>query len=130
MLECGGENINLLLEGKLEEIATGIQGTFEYVSFSGDLSSILCGSYQEVAIWDHWRKTKKHAVLFKPSVETVEISPDGSQFAVGLDNGQIQLWDVESGQIIQTFDEHTSGVSILVFSSDRNMASGSSDGSI
>ena len=58
-------------------------------------------------------------------------SPDGRLLAGGCSEGAIKLWDVSSGEELQTLQGHTNEIQSVTFSSDsRLLASGSEDGAI
>ena len=58
-------------------------------------------------------------------------SNDGKQIITGGGNGNIKVWDVNSGQELNTLIGHTYGITSLVLSSDgKTLVSGSKDGTI
>ncbi|HEY3968800.1 MAG TPA: protein kinase [Planctomycetaceae bacterium] len=50
----------------------------------------------------------------KPT-RTVAISPEGSMFASGSDDGTVRVWNPETAGGIKSFDAHTSGVNAVAF---------------
>ena len=67
-------------------------------------------------------------------ISCVAFSPDGELLAVGTSDGQIQLWNVGSGELVQNFeyppafpsqtsilDSYPTGISSLAFSSDGSL---------
>ena len=66
------------------------------------------------------------------NVDSVAFSPDGSILASsGSDDDTILLWDVNTGELLETFEGHTQGVDSVAFSPDGSiLASGSWDGTI
>ncbi|KAL6230309.1 WD40-repeat-containing domain protein [Aspergillus navahoensis] len=64
-------------------------------------------------------------------VSSVVFSSDKSTLASGSYNGLIKLWDVWTGQELQTLIGHSGSIQSISFSSDGlTLASGSYDGSI
>jgi WD40 repeat protein len=59
----------------------------------------------------------------------VQWAPDNSRVAVGNDDGTIQVWSLETGNIVAVLGGHTSGVSSLAWSPDSRWlaTSGRSD---
>lgn len=58
-------------------------------------------------------------------------SPDGRLIAIGLGNGEVQLWDSADGTLVNRFKYHRYAVRVIVFSRDGKMiASGGSDNRI
>ena len=61
-------------------------------------------------------------------VEDVAFSPDGKTLAMASREGNVQLWDVATGKLLETLKGHSSAVDAVVFSPDgRTLASGSND---
>ncbi len=65
------------------------------------------------------------------SANSVGFDPQGEWISAGFTDGSIHLWDISSGELVQTLKSHTLGVTELEFSPDgRWLASGSQDGLI
>jgi WD40 repeat protein len=66
---------------------------------------------------------------FETSGEQARFSPDGTRMASAGYNAPIEVWDVETGQVVQTLEGHTDRVFGLAFSySNTLLASGSGMG--
>ena len=58
-------------------------------------------------------------------VEDVAFSPDGKTLAMASREGNVQLWDVATGKLLETLKGHSSAVLAVAFSPDgRTLASG------
>ena len=61
-------------------------------------------------------------------VNSVSFSPDGTKVASGSNDKTVKLWDVTSGECLQTLEGHSSRVKSVSFSPDgTKVASGSYD---
>ena len=61
----------------------------------------------------------------------MSFSPDSSKIASGSGDSMVKLWDVTSGEYLQTLEGHSDGVSSMSFSPDgTKVASGSFDSTI
>ncbi|MDR3196682.1 MAG: hypothetical protein LBU34_02335 [Planctomycetaceae bacterium] len=108
---------------------------FRPVQFSTDNSKLLCWS------WDK-NKEKNNIVLLHIDeestlfqyqsdyyIQTAAISPNGQWIASGDREGQLTLWNVNSGTKICDFLEHGEKIFCLAFSPDnRLLLSGGDDG--
>jgi WD40 repeat protein len=57
------------------------------------------------------------------------ISPDGSRVVTGTEQGNIRLWDANTGEALWAFASHREGVSAVAFSPDgRQVLSSGADG--
>lgn len=62
-------------------------------------------------------------------VSSVDFSNDGAFLSVGLSNGNIELWEVESGQKLRTMSGHQGQVAVMSWY-QHILSSGCADGSI
>ena len=83
-----------------------------------------------------WRQEKISPPLgditrtWRESVQSVAFSPDGTTLASGS-HGDVNLWDVATGENIATLEGHTEWVYSVAFSTDgTTLASGSQDGTV
>jgi WD40 repeat protein len=61
-------------------------------------------------------------------VRKVTFSPDGNWIVLGMDNGQVAIWDFGTGRLSYSFQEHSGAISALCFSHNgRLLASGGID---
>ena len=64
-------------------------------------------------------------------VWSASFSPDSSKIASGSDDNTVKLWDVTSGECLQTLEGHSDYVNSVSFSPDgTKVASGSEDNTI
>ncbi|KAF8318813.1 WD40-repeat-containing domain protein [Cantharellus anzutake] len=62
-------------------------------------------------------------------VSSVDFSSDGSYSGIGLDSGEVEIWDVETKQKLRTMSGHQGQVSVLSWN-HHIISSGCADGSI
>ena len=73
-----------------------------------------------------------HIVLegYAQNVNSLAFSQDGSTLVSGNGAGAMLLWDVNTGELLETFEGHTHGIDSVAFSQDGSiLASGSGGGS-
>ena len=64
-------------------------------------------------------------------MSSVSFSPDGTKVASGFDDKTVKLWDVTSGECLQTLEGHSDSVRSVSFSPDgTKVASGSFDDTV
>lgn len=132
---------------KVWEVATrrlirrlnGHTGYCVSLDFSRDGKQLASGSFDGTAIiWstETWKATQtlrnpdpgSFSSQARGMVDEVAFSPDGKNLAMASREGNLLLWDVATGQLLETLKGHSSAVSAVVFSPDgRTLASGSSD---
>jgi WD40 repeat protein len=57
---------------------------------------------------------------FKDWVNSIDFSPDGSQLAIGSENGKVELWDVKNKKLRQS-SEFSSGIKKVIFDSNGRL---------
>ncbi|MDE0637655.1 MAG: hypothetical protein OXI43_17595 [Candidatus Poribacteria bacterium] len=126
--------------GKHRQTLTGHTDLVESVTFSPHGKTLASGGLDgTVRMWD--AGTGKQIQVFTDkrltnnqtqqllAVTTVSFNLDGSVLASGHRNGPIYLWDVATGNLMQTFRGHADAISSVSFSSDGlTIASTSKDG--
>lgn len=73
---------------------------FSCIVWSPDSSCVLAGSMSQVFLWDIHRENEPQMVFqgHEEDVQAVTISPDGTLAATGSIDGNIILWDVNTGE--------------------------------
>ena len=111
----------------LWDVASGnkvnsIKGGFAPFSFSPD-GNQLATAYNEVKLWDIQNLKKITEVTTLPFNEgwtcAVDISPDGKWIAVGYANGVINVWDLQTKQLVKTLKTSLLEMEFLKFSPDN-----------
>ncbi|CUA74504.1 putative WD repeat-containing protein alr3466 [Nostoc sp, PCC 7120] [Rhizoctonia solani] len=102
------------------------------IAMSPSSTQIAFGSRRGAYLLDLKTETARH--LFKPdtAISSIVFSPNGSQFAIGLRNGNIHLYASQTGEIVCGLVEgHTDYVRALAFSPNGLfIASGSDDSTV
>jgi len=69
--------------------------------------------------------------LNAPKIHYGSVSPSGKYFAGGSINGEMDIWDIQSGRIIQKYDEYPCYIHAVSWSPDENLLfTGFQDGTI
>ncbi|XP_066592091.1 periodic tryptophan protein 2 homolog [Prorops nasuta] len=102
------------------------------VSFNctGDWIAFGCSEAGQLLVWEWQSETyamKQQA--HSNNMNCLTYSGDGLYIATGGDDGKVKLWNTFSGFCTVTFQEHTSGITGVLFSHNRKfVASASLDG--
>ncbi|HUG68011.1 MAG TPA: protein kinase [Pirellulaceae bacterium] len=90
--------------GELKQtLDDGTHGAFYSVAFSPDGSDLAVGKdyHESVVVWDMNSGTRKQVLHFPNPLESTRVvafSPDGKTLMSGSFDGQICLWDLDTGQ--------------------------------
>ena len=101
------------------------------VAFSPDGQRLAVAS--GIGVWLYEVATSRAQALLPMAspVYSVAISPDGATLAAGLGNGQVELWEMETGTSMGTLEHGYLWITSVAFSPDGNtLASGSEDQTI
>jgi WD40 repeat protein/serine/threonine protein kinase len=108
-------------EGKIVfQIAFSLDGKRLVVGGDDGIHIIDVATRETVAVWPSASNSRGLA-----------LSPDGHLLATGSNEGFVELWDFDSGQLLDTFRGHVGAVEHIAFSPDSNrLASVGVDGSL
>ena len=112
----------------IDAIEESFQGV-EMVRFGPTADIILAVSAQQrILLWDRAQNSSRTFALANAPITELTFSPNGTYLAAGLENGNLLIWEYESGTLIQTLDGHTDQVNAAIFTRDeRTLATGSAD---
>jgi WD40 repeat protein len=107
--------------GRLIHTLEGHRGQVAAIAFSRDGSRILSASHEGLKLWD--ASSGQYIRGFERKLTTftaVAFSPDGTSILSGDRDGVARMWDIATGQVIQTFQhgEKLSDLQTVAFSSD------------
>ena len=108
------------------------------ITFSPDGQMIAGGikASEVICLWDaatgeNLRFMRENAPNGLHWVNTVAFSPDSKILASGSEDGNLYLWDVETGRKLKTLTEATENIFSVAFSSDgKTLASGNAGNTI
>jgi WD40 repeat protein len=124
---------------KVWEVATrrlirrpgGLRGYCSSLDFAKDGTLLVSGSSDGSAIvWSTatWEKTQTFQNPDACRVRDTALSPDGRTLAVASYAGNVHLWDVAAGKLLDTLTGHSGQVTAVAFAPDgRTLASGRYD---
>jgi len=127
--------------GAAFETLKGHRGAVLAVAFANDLTLASGAADRSVVVWDLKAEWKLDRIIgtgdsnspLVDRVNAVKFSPDGKSLATGggepTRDGEIKLWQVDTGQLIRSFTNvHSDAVFSLDFSPDgKYLASGAAD---
>ena len=112
------------------------------LAFSPDNLTVAVGTRSEVHLW-HLNTAQISTSMFMEKwteINALTFSPDGKTLIVGIRRGEIwqegshfgiQLWDVQTANILGTYSGHSHQIETLQFSHDGEiLASSSKDGTV
>jgi WD40 repeat protein len=130
----GGVRLWAVSDGSLQGNLEGLQKAASPIAFSPDGQLLVTGSLESGGALRLWRLSDRalmHTLPCPNSCTSVVFSPYGAVLASGSIYGEVQLWSVKDGTLLNTLRGHTETVSGLAFSPDGSLlASGSSDGTV
>lgn len=93
------------------------------IAFSPDGKFFITGSMDAKArIWDTSGKCVTTLEGHEGSVESVEVSPNGTHIVTGgLYDRTAKIWDFASGELLFNLTDHTNGIVSMAFSQDSKL---------
>jgi len=89
------------------------------LAFSPDGYTLASGDYRVVRLWRRPTDIQRlQLAAGEQPITALAATVDGKRIATGLANGQIQLWNAESGEAGQVLAGHTAAVTGLAFAAD------------
>lgn len=118
----------------LEKIPTSFSGAINSLAFSPDGSKLAAGLYDgTIHIWETAKYAQLKSMQADGVVESLAFGRDNRLLASGqsYNGGTLQLWSVESGQLLAAYSAHAHAVEQLAFSpSGMLLVSASYDGTV
>lgn len=85
---------------------------------------MLCWDLRKGELLSRWRDSSNSAQV----TVVAQSNADPNVYAVGYSDGTIRIWDATIGQVLNSFDGHKSGITVLAFDeAGARLASGAQD---
>lgn len=89
------------------------------------------GAWNSTNVWDLYTRSELFTINQTSPVYSVAFSPDGRYIASGLDDGTINIWDLDTETSLCTLKRHKDQLTSVAFFPDGHyIASGSLDGTV
>lgn len=113
-----------------ESISMFAENAINYEMTLSSDGSILASDYYDVALI--FKKTGQtytysHEIIDGEDYYVIGISPDGTKLASGNSDGELKIWDVDSGELLKTINAHTDYINQLAWSPDSSLIATASD---
>ncbi|KAF7532235.1 hypothetical protein G7054_g8144 [Neopestalotiopsis clavispora] len=109
------------ITGECIQILKGHERAPSTIAFSSNGLKLASGSMGDILIWDitdgTWESTRK-IKRYIPCGNPIAFSPNCQQLASGFDSKTARLWDMATGQVLQTFESFDNHKDFLSFSPD------------
>lgn len=123
------DNTATLVDASSGEITSlsGHDGAVTAIAFAPDGRVVTGGDDATVRFWVEGESVARWAV--EDWVTDLAVTPDGAILAVALQDGVVQLWGIEDGEMLASFDAHDGPVSAIRFNAAGTLlASAGEDG--
>ncbi len=125
-----GEALNTFLRAEPQKGHHG-RDTIRTLAFSPDGAMLAVGSDTHIRIRLLEGERQIGFKDVRGQSEVLVFSPDSTILVIGRRNGEIELWDITTGDQLTTLEGHTGPVETLVFSPDsKTLVSTGQDGTI
>ena len=112
----------ILKQGVYKQPGVAFMDLVQSLTFSSDSNLLAAGGFRTVKIWQRQQNLKLRDVKNLADVpQSIAVSADGKQVALGLNNGSIVLLDPASGQISKTLTGHQGAVSSVQWAADQSV---------
>ena len=99
-----------LQTGRLLDVLTGHEGPIACLDFSPTSSTLASGSWDgTLKLWDVYKNSCIETMEHGCDVMAVAFRPDGKEICTSATNGNLYIWEVETGQqvgLIRTIPFH------------------------
>ncbi len=113
--------------GRIKATLSGHAGPVTEVEWSPDGKRLASSSYDStVRVWDAASGKNTNTFQVKGLASSVAWSPDGKRLVVG--SNLMQIWDIESGQVITTFTGPSEPIASVAWSQDGKDVAGAAGG--
>jgi len=124
----GSQVISLANVTQIEELARIGRGSIQEVQYSPDGSLLAVGSSIGVFLYDAFTLEEKIFIEDSAYLRTVSWLPDSKRIVSGNSDGEVKIWNVEDGSLLNLLSGHTDGVNSVSCSPDgKRIVSGSDD---
>ena len=88
-----------LQTGRLLDVLTGHEGPIACLDFSATSSTLASGSWDgTLKLWDVYKNSCIETMEHGCDVMAVSFRPDGKEICTSATNGNLYIWEVETGQ--------------------------------
>ncbi|KPK83542.1 MAG: hypothetical protein AMS27_12540 [Bacteroides sp. SM23_62_1] len=96
------------------------------IHYTGDGRYLLTSTWRKkgggvLKIWDDNYNEINEIKAHENAINCFDISPDNQLIATGSHDDQVILWDLNSGELLKKFSEHTKGLETVMFSPDGSL---------
>lgn len=119
-----------LQTGELRRTLKGHVGRVFSVALSPNGEIASSGIDKTIKIWSQNGELLRTLISHSGAVRAIAISPDGQKLASSSWDKTVKVWNLQTGELLHTFEGHTDRVVSVTFGSDEQIASASIDKTI